>query len=63
MLMKMPFLPIRPKIMPKAMGEYKRWERLYLGKPVYTAGKPSDCHYCCFWTNDRKGSPPVTFIF
>ena len=63
MLMKMPFLPICPKIVLKVMGEYKRMERLYLSKPVYIAGKPSDCHYCCFRTNSRKGDLPVTFIF
>lgn len=45
------------------MGEYKRLERLYLSKPIYTADKPSDCHYCCFRTNSRKGGIPVTFIF
>ena len=26
-----------------------------MSKPVYTADKPSDCHYCYFWTNGRKG--------
>ena len=37
------------------MGKYKRLEVFYLSKPVYTADKPSDCHYCYFWTNGRKG--------
>ena len=32
--------------MPKPMGKYKRLEVFYLSKPVYTADKPSDCHYC-----------------
>lgn len=41
--------------MPKTMGKYKRLEVFYLSKPVYTADKPSDCHYCYFWTNGRKG--------
>ena len=41
--------------MPKIMGKYKRLEVFYLSKPVYTADKPSDCHYCYFWTNGRKG--------
>lgn len=41
--------------MPKPMGKYKRLEVFYLSKPVYTADKPSDCHYCYFWTNGRKG--------
>ena len=26
-----------------------------MSKPVYAADKPSDCHYCYFWTNGRKG--------
>ena len=30
-------------------------EVFYLSKPVYAADKPSDCHYCYFWTNSRKG--------
>ena len=42
-------------LMPKPMGKYKRLEVFYLSKPVYTADKPSDCHYCYFWTNGRKG--------
>ena len=41
--------------MPKTMGKYKRLEVFHLSKPVYTADKPSDCHYCYFWTNGRKG--------
>ncbi|MFR3325448.1 MAG: YodL domain-containing protein [Oscillospiraceae bacterium] len=32
----------------------RQLEDLYV-KPVYTADKPSDCHYCYFWTNGRKG--------
>lgn len=30
-------------------------EVFYLSKPVYAADKPSDCHYCYFWKNGRKG--------
>lgn len=45
----------RSFFMPKPMGKYKRLEVFYLSKPVYTADKPSDCHYCYFWTNGRKG--------
>lgn len=45
----------RSFFMPKTMGKYKRWEVFYLSKPVYAADKPSDCHYCYFWTNGRKG--------
>ena len=45
----------RSFFMPKTMGKYKRLEVFYLSKPVYTADKPSDCHYCYFWTNGRKG--------
>lgn len=26
-----------------------------MSKPVYAADKPSDCHYCYFWKNGRKG--------
>lgn len=26
-----------------------------MSKPVYAADKPSDCHYCYYWTNGRKG--------
>ena len=44
----------RSFFMPKPMGKYKRLEVFYLSKPVYTADKPSDCHYCYFWTNGRK---------
>ena len=39
----------------KTMGKYKRLEVFYLSKPVCAADKPSDCHYCYFWTNGRKG--------
>ena len=39
----------RSFFMPKPMGKYKRLEVFYLSKPVYTADKPSDCHYCYFW--------------
>ena len=53
----------RSFFMPKTMGKYKRLEVFHLSKPVYTAGKPSDCHYCCFRTNSRKGGLPVAFIF
>ena len=45
----------RSFFMPKTMGKYKRLEVFHLSKPVYTADKPSDCHYCYFWTNGRKG--------
>ena len=45
----------RSFFMPKPMGKYKRLEVFYLSKPVYTADKPSDCHYCYYWTNGRKG--------
>ena len=45
----------RSFFMPKTMGKYKRLEVFYLSKPVYAADKPSDCHYCYFWTNGRKG--------
>ena len=45
----------RSFFMPKPMGKYKRLEVFYLSKPVYAADKPSDCHYCYFWTNGRKG--------
>ena len=45
----------RSFFMPKTMGKYKRLEVFYLSKPVYAADKPSDCHYCYFWTNSRKG--------
>lgn len=41
--------------MPKGMGKYKWLEVFYLSKPVYAADKPSDCHYCYYWTNGRKG--------
>ena len=36
-------------------GQIQEMEVFYLSKPVYTADKPSDCHYCYFWTNGRKG--------
>lgn len=36
-------------------GQIQEIEVFYLSKPVYTADKPSDCHYCYFWTNGRKG--------
>ena len=45
----------RSFFMPKTMGKYKRLEVFYLSKPVYAADKPSDCHYCYYWTNGRKG--------
>ena len=45
----------RSFFMPKPMGKYKRLEVFYLSKPVYAADKPSDCHYCYYWTNGRKG--------
>lgn len=45
----------RSFFMPKTMGKYKRLEVFHLSKPVYTADKPSDCHYCYYWTNGRKG--------
>ena len=45
----------RSFFLPKPMGKYKRFEVFHLSKPVYTADKPSDCHYCYFWTNGRKG--------
>ena len=45
----------RSFFMPKTMGKYKRLEGFYLSKPVYAADKPSDCHYCYYWTNGRKG--------
>lgn len=45
----------RSFFMPKTMGKYKRLEVFHLSKPVYTVDKPSDCHYCYFWTNGRKG--------
>lgn len=45
----------RSFFMPKTMGKYKRLEVFNLSKPVYDADKPSDCHYCYFWTNGRKG--------
>ena len=41
--------------MPKTMGKYKRLEVFNLSKPVYAADKSSDCHYCYYWTNGRKG--------
>ena len=47
----------RSFFMPKTMGKYKRMEVFYLSNPVYAADKPSDCHYCYYWTNGRKGSP------
>ena len=45
----------RSFFMSKTMGKNKRLEVFYLSKPVYAADKPSDCHYCYFWTNGRKG--------
>lgn len=45
----------RSFFMPKTMGKYKRLEVFHLSKPVYAADKPSDCHYCYYWTNGRKG--------
>ena len=45
----------RSFFMPKGMGKYKRLEVFNLSKPVYAADKPSDCHYCYYWTNGRKG--------
>jgi hypothetical protein len=52
----------RSFFMPKPMGKYKRLEVFYLSKPVYTADKPSDCHYCYFWTNGRKGCRNVMAV-
>ncbi len=43
--------------MPKPMGKYKRLEVFYLSKPVYTADKPSDCHYCYYLDEWQKGLP------
>ena len=45
----------RRSFLSKTMGKYKSLEVFYLSKPVYAADKPSDCHYCYFWTNGRKG--------
>ena len=47
---------------PNPSGKYKRLEVFYLSKPVYTADKPSDCHYCYFWTNGRKAAVWVEII-
>ena len=52
----------RSFFMPKTMGKYKRLEVFYLSKPVYTADKPSDCHYCYFWTNGRRAAVWVEII-
>ena len=56
----------RSFFMPKTTGKYKRLEVFYLSKPVYAvyaADKPSDCHYCYFWTNDRSTTMEIPFLF